>query len=194
MAAAIFSVLSMKAASIGGAKGMAGTSGPANRVTGPSRYSNASSAMIPATSAPMPPAFVSSWTMSAFPVFCTDARTVSRSMGRTVRRSTTSALMPSCASSSRRLYAVMHHQPVRDDAQVFALQLHVGLADGHRVVLFGHLAANEAVRPLVLQEYHRIVAADGALEQTLRIVWSGRSDDLESRRVREERLDALGVV
>ena len=87
----------MYMASIAGLKGMAGTSGPARRVTGPSRYSKASSPMMLATSPPMPPALLSSWTIRALPVFRTDSRIVSESNGRRVRRSTTSTETPSSA-------------------------------------------------------------------------------------------------
>ena len=86
-----------------GLNGIAGTSGPARRAMGASRYSKACSAMTAATSPPIPSSLVSSCTMMALPVFLTDARTVSSSSGRTVRRSTTSTLTPSlwiaCAAS-----------------------------------------------------------------------------------------------
>ena len=51
--------------------------------------------MTAATSAPTPPVRLSSWTMHTRPVFLTDSRDVAVSKGATVRRSTTSQLIPS---------------------------------------------------------------------------------------------------
>ena len=56
--------------------------------------------LLAATSAPNPPVRLSSCTIIAFPVFLTDASTVSRSSGTRVRRSITSTDVPSAARMS----------------------------------------------------------------------------------------------
>lgn len=86
-------------ASRGGLNGIAGTSGPARRITGASRCPKASSEMMAETSPPMPPALLSSWTISTLPVFSAVPTIDSMSRGLSVRRSTTSTSMPSSASS-----------------------------------------------------------------------------------------------
>ena len=78
---------------------MAGTSGPATRIIGASRYSNALSATIAATSPPMPTAFVSSWTIRTLPVLRAVSRMASESSGLSVLRSSTSTLTPSSSRS-----------------------------------------------------------------------------------------------
>src|SRR5581483_2410879 len=67
-----------------------GVSGAARRLTGASRSSNASSAIVAAISPPKPPVRVSSCSTSTFDVLRTDSRTASLSHGMIVRRSTIS--------------------------------------------------------------------------------------------------------
>ena len=77
-----------------GLYGNDGTSGAATLWIGASRYSNPSLATIAATSAPIPPVMLSSWTMQTLPVLRTDSSRVTESRGLTVRKSITSQLMP----------------------------------------------------------------------------------------------------
>ena len=88
----------------------------------------------------------------------------------------------------------MDHQPIGDDAHVGAAPLYVRAADGQSVLGLRHLAADQAIGALVLQEDDGVVVAHGALEQPLGVVRRRRRHDLETGRVREERLDALGMV
>src|SRR5439155_10080472 len=75
-----------------------GVSRPARRRGGASRSSKASSATIAAISPPYPPRLMASCTTSSRCVLRTEPRTVSRSSGTRLRRSMTSASMPSLAS------------------------------------------------------------------------------------------------
>ena len=83
-----------------------GQSGAVIRRTGPSRSSNASSAIVAAISAPKPPVCVSSWSTSAFDVLRTLSSTASLSQGMTERRSTISIEIPSPSSCSAASAAV----------------------------------------------------------------------------------------
>jgi hypothetical protein len=95
----------MNAFSRGGENGT-GVSGAVMRLTGASRCSNASSAMVAAISAPKPPVCVSSWRTSAFEVFSTEARTAFLSQGVSVRRSRISVATPPSSSFSAAYAAV----------------------------------------------------------------------------------------
>ena len=81
-------------------------SGAAIRLTGPSRCSNASSAIVAAISAPNPPVRVSSCRTSTFDVRRALSSTASRSHGISVRRSSTSTETPSASSTSAASSAV----------------------------------------------------------------------------------------
>jgi predicted Zn-dependent peptidase len=61
-----------------------------------SKSINASWAIVAAISAPKPSGPISSWTISTFEVFRTDAKTASLSQGTTVRRSSRSTLADTC--------------------------------------------------------------------------------------------------
>src|SRR6188508_988535 len=99
--------------------GTPGTSGPASRVTGPSRCSKPFSPISAAISAPNPPNRFASWTTSAFPVFPGEGLS--------------------------RLERDVAHEPVAEDRQVAALARHGRLADGQNGVSVGHLGLEEAV-------------------------------------------------
>ena len=81
-----------------GAKGT-GVSGAVSRLTGASRCSKASSAIVAAISAPKPPVRVSSCRTSTLDVFSTEASTASLSQGRIERRSTISVEMSSFSAT-----------------------------------------------------------------------------------------------
>jgi hypothetical protein len=82
---------------------------------------------------------------------------------------------------------------VADDRHVTTLAFHVGLAQRYDVLSLRHLALG-VVEHLAFDEDHRVVVPDGALEQTLRVGWRGRHDDLESRNVGVPALERLGVL
>ena len=88
----------------------------------------------------------------------------------------------------------MHHESISYYADILPFYFNVRLAYRDGVVTIGDLATHEAICALVLEEDDRVVVADGGLEQALGVVWSGGGDDLESRGVGEEGLDALRVV
>ena len=66
---------------------------------GASRRSNPFSLTRAAISAPNPPRFTASWTMTRRLVLATELRMASSSSGTSVRGSTTSTEMPSCSRS-----------------------------------------------------------------------------------------------
>ena len=68
------------------------------RLTGASSHSNSSSAIRAAISAPYPHERLSSWTTRALPVFFTLRTMAGQSYGARVRRSRTSAWMPSASA------------------------------------------------------------------------------------------------
>lgn len=77
-----------------------GVKGVPTRTTGASSVQNPSSTARAAISAPMPKSRTASCAITSRLVFPREPRTVSQSMGATVRRSTTSTEMPSAASDS----------------------------------------------------------------------------------------------
>ena len=101
--------------------------------------------------------------------------------------------MPSFASSSAALDCDEHHFPVRDDGAVVAFAFEVGDAQRHDVLAIGDLALR-VVEHLALQHEHRVVIANGALEQALGVCRGARRDDLESGDVHEPGLPRLGVL
>jgi hypothetical protein len=92
---------------------------------------------------------------------------VSSSSGEVVRRSMISQWMPASQLGGG-LLGLLHHAAVGDDGHVVAFA-HVGLAEGHGVALFRHLAFH-GVEQLVLQEDHRVVVADRLDQQALGVV------------------------
>ena len=82
------------------------TVGGATRTIGASRSVNASSAATAAISAANPTVRVSSCAISSLPVFRTEAITVSRSHGTTVRRSMTSTRSPNGSAASRERWSI----------------------------------------------------------------------------------------
>jgi len=84
--------------------------------------------------------------------------------------------MPSFREQLRRLLCDVDHLAVRDDRDVVALALHLRLAERDGVVAFGHLALG-VVEHLALEHHHRIVVADRALEEPLRIVGRAGRDE-----------------
>ena len=96
----------------------------------------------------------------------TDSKITSSSRGRRVRGSTTSASMPSVASSSRRLQRDLGRSAPSHDRDVLALPLDLAQPEGDRELLLRDLAL-EVVEHLVLHEDDRIVVPDRALEEAL---------------------------
>ena len=71
-----------------------------------------------------------------------------------------------------------------------------GLAERNGVVRAGIRGASEglAIEPLVLEEEHRIVAADGGAQQAARVLRVGRKDHVHAGGVGEDAFAALGVI
>ena len=117
------------------------------------------------------------------------------SSGRSERRSTTSAWM-SCSAASRsatcsartvakECETIVRSEPVAGD---------VGLADrGQELGVVGDLALLLVDRQ-VLDHQHRVVVADGALEQALGVARGGRRDHLEAGHVGEPPVEGLRVL
>ena len=116
-------------------------------------------------------------------VFFTLSTTVSWSSGRRVRRSITSASMPSLASSSAASSAKPTIREWAVDGDVGAGAADLGLADRHQPVLdVGHVEL-VAVEHLVLEEDHRVGVADRRLEQALGVGGVVGRDHLQARHV-----------
>src|SRR5580704_14893723 len=139
-------------------------------MSGPSRSPKAFSQRMAAISPAMPPVLVSSWTTKTLLVFFTDCRIVSSSSGSRVRKSMTSASMPSLASAA-------------DD----------GLADGHGVILGGQLFFDAAVEEFVFEEQHGIIIAHRGFQQSLGVVRGRGIDDLQTGGMHEIHLRIRGV-
>ena len=79
---------------------------------------------------------------------------------------------------------------------VATLAANRGAREGNRVIGpgIGALVVGLAVQVLVLEEQHRIVAADGRAEQTRRIERIGRIDNPQARAVGEDALARLRVI
>src|SRR5438309_604589 len=67
----------------------------------------------------------------------------------------------------------------------------VGLAQRHHVLFVGDLAAQTSIALLVLEEHHRIVITDRALQQALAVVRRARNDDFQPWHMKEQRFDRL---
>src|ERR1700712_4869951 len=110
--------------------------------------------MSAARLAPTPPCGQPSSTITQRLVLCTEARIVSRSSGRSVRGSITSALTPCCSASVAAARSegggrLAGHRPARgpDDGNVGALAREPRLAEADQLVLpVGHLAAHAVER------------------------------------------------
>jgi hypothetical protein len=115
------------------------------------------------------------------------------SSGRMVRRSTTSQRMPSLAERVGGLQRHEHHLAAGDDGAVVALTLELGHAERDHELLVRHLAL-DVVEHLALDEDHRVVVADGALEQALGVGRRAGRHHLEPRDVGVPRLERLRVL
>ena len=118
----------------------------------------------------------------------------SRSSGRSVRGSITSALTPcSAASVSAARSAVTAIREMPDDGHIGALARDTRAAELDEMLLaVRHLAA-DPVEGLVLDEDHGVLVADRRLEQALRVGGGGGDGDEQPGHVQEERLQAVRV-
>ena len=120
----------------------------------------ACSIICAAISAPMPAKGQPSSTETIRFVFLTDATMVSMSSGRMVRRSITSAEIPSPASASAAPSATSTMRGMRDEGDAVARAHHARLADRHDpVVVYRHRGA-VAVEQLVLEDDDGVGIAD----------------------------------
>ena len=84
-----------------------------------------------------------------------------------------------------------HHGAIRNHSDVSPLARDPSLADGHGVIALGHFVLDTAVEEFVLEVEHRVVVADGGLDQSLGVVSGRGHDDFEPRRVHEPHLVRL---
>ena len=96
----------------------------------------------------------------------------------------------------RREQRPLHERAPRDDDDVAAFAAHRGLAERNHVVGPGILAfvVGLAVEVLVLEEQHRVVAADRGPQQSRGVLRVRRKHDANARAVREDALAGLAVV
>ena len=96
----------------------------------------------------------------------------------------------------RRLQRARHHRAVSDDRQVVAGPHDLGLAERNHVVRsgIGRAAKGLAIKPLVLQEQHRIVAANRRAQQAVGVERIRRQHHPHARRVGEDAFAALRVI
>ena len=87
----------------------------------------------------------------------------------------------------------MDHQAVAEDGDVGALARRACDLERDEVLAPGHRLLEHPVEPLVLEEKDRIGIAYGGEQQSLRLVWGRRDDDLQTGG-RESSLDRLRVV
>ena len=90
----------------------------------------------------------------------------------------------------------LHHRAPRDDDHVGAGPADGRAAEGNREVRAGirALVVRLAIQVLVLEEEHRIVAADRRAQQPRRVLGGRRVDDAQAGAVREDALAGLAVV
>ena len=159
----------------------------------PSSHSKACSATRAAISPETEPSRFASETTSVLPVFFAEPQ--DRLPVQRVERDGLDHL---------RLYAVLvgelvgrpshvaEHQPVGDDRQVRPLPVDLRPVERDGVVLVRHLALEEPVGLLVLQEEDGVRVADGALEGALGVGGERGGHDFQARGVAEKRLDCSG--
>ena len=120
--------------------------------------------------------------------------TVAVSSGRRVRRSISSASMPSAASFSAASSDQTDANRVRDQGDILARLDDARLADRQdEVVELGH-RKRAPIGDFVLEKDHWVGIADRGLEQTLRVGGEIRRDHLQSRNVRIPRRIVLTVL
>ena len=84
----------------------------------------------------------------------------------------------------------MDHDGDGDNGDVGALAFDIRFAKGNRILFLGYVPFDR-ITPLVLEEEHRIVAADGCLEQALDVVGGDGHHHLQSRHVAEPGFEGL---
>ena len=163
------------------------------RTTGAFRSAKPFSAARQPISAHSPPFIQAVSTATIRPVFLSDSRTMASSSGLTVRRSMTSASMPSDASCVAACNAELDCMRSADDRDVAASTAIDALADRHAVRAF----RDDAVllhEPSMLEHAHGIVVENRRQQQTLRIVRRARHHDLQARHAEQHAVDRLRML
>ena len=113
-----------------------------------------------------------------------------------MRRSIISAETPSRCELGCRYFRAMHHGAVGDDADVGAFAHHARLAKRNREIRARILGAivGLAVEMLVLEEQHRIIAANGRAQQAANIERRRRHHHAQAGNMREDDFAALAVI
>ena len=90
-----------------------------------------------------------------------------------------------------------NHESHRHQRHILAGTLHIGHADGDGVIgvvnIVGDLLLH-LIKLLGLTEEHRVVGADGGLQQALGVIGAGGGDDGEAGSVHEQALHGVGVL
>ena len=173
-----------------------GVSSAATRFTGASRYSKSSSAMRAAISAPKPHVSWSSCaTIDAVGLLhCLgDAVPVVGHDGAKVDHHRADAVL---LGLLRREQGSLHQRAIGEDDDIGAFAADRGLAERDHVLGARILAlvVGLAVQVLVLEEQHRIVAADRGAEQARSVLRVRREHDADAGAVREDALAGLAVI
>ena len=103
---------------------------------------------------------------------------------------------PSRSSCGGGDFGAMHDGAVGDDADVGAFAHDARFAERNgeiRAGIFGAVVGL-AVEMLVLEEHHRIVAANGGAQQAGDVERGGRHDHAQAGTMREDRFAALAVI
>ena len=93
----------------------------------------------------------------------------------------------------RHLHRLRHHRADRNHRDVLAFALHRGLAQRHQVIAGGNILF-QAAEAAVFENYHRVVVANRALEQSFHVRWPRRHHQLQSGDAEELRVHSLGVL
>ena len=118
---------------------------------------------------------------------------VAVSIGRSVRRSMTSASMPSPASISAASSARCTMIEVATIVTSRPSRRTTRLADRHAIGLVRHFALH-LVEQLVLEDHHRIGIVDGGEQQALGVMRRGRLHHLQARHMGEPGFERLAVL
>ena len=96
----------------------------------------------------------------------------------------------------RGLQCSRDQRSIGDDGQVLTPAHHLRLAERNRVIRTGIYRTSErlAIKPLVLEKEHGVIAADGGSQEAGRVKRIRRHDNADARGMREDAFATLRVV